>query len=104
MHAVRVELLPAQADALGLPLWQTPIPSRCSNGEYERAMEAAVRRGVTEGFSEIAFGDLFLEDTRRNRAPRSGSDFRVVVRKKVRKATIAGRPGWILPPPSATVA
>lgn len=70
MHAVRVELLQAQADALGLPLWQIPIPSPCSNDEYERAMEAAVRRAVAEGFTEVAFGDLFLADVRRYREER----------------------------------
>jgi uncharacterized protein (TIGR00290 family) len=67
MHAVRVEVLQAQADALGLPLWQIPIPSPCPNDVYERAMAAAVQRAVAEGFTHIAFGDLFLEDIRRYR-------------------------------------
>jgi len=67
MHAVRVDLLEAQADALGLPLRQIPIPSPCSNDVYERAMAAAVARAVAEGFTHIAFGDLFLEDIRRYR-------------------------------------
>lgn len=67
MHAVRVELLQAQADALGLPLWQVPIPFPCPNGAYEQAMAAAVERAVGEGFTHIAFGDLFLEDIRRYR-------------------------------------
>src|SRR5438034_4004238 len=67
MHAVRVELLQAQADALGLPLWQIPIPSPCPNEVYERAMAAAVARAVDEGFTHMAFGDLFLEDIRRYR-------------------------------------
>jgi uncharacterized protein (TIGR00290 family) len=67
MHAVRVELLQAQADALGLPLWQIPIPSPCPNEVYERAMAAAVARAVGEGFTHMAFGDLFLEDIRRYR-------------------------------------
>lgn len=67
MHAVRVELLQAQADALGLPLWQIPIPFPCPNGAYEQVMAAAVRRAVEEGFTHIAFGDLFLEDIRRYR-------------------------------------
>lgn len=67
MHAVRVDLLQAQADALGLPLWQIPIPSPCPNDVYERAMSAAVARAVREGFTHIAFGDLFLEDIRRYR-------------------------------------
>ena len=70
MHAVRVELLRAQADALGLPLWEIPLPSPCSNDEYERAMGAAVGRAVAEGFTEIAFGDLFLEDVRKYREER----------------------------------
>jgi uncharacterized protein (TIGR00290 family) len=70
MHAVRVELLEAQADALGLPLWQIPIPMPCSNEVYERAMAAAVGRAVDEGFTHVAFGDLFLEDVRRYREER----------------------------------
>jgi uncharacterized protein (TIGR00290 family) len=70
MHAVRVELLQAQADALGLPLWRIPIPSPCPNDVYERAMAAAVGRAVADGFTHIAFGDLFLEDIRRYREDR----------------------------------
>jgi uncharacterized protein (TIGR00290 family) len=67
MHAVRVDLLEAQAEALELPLWQIPIPSPCPNDVYERAMASAVTRAVAEGFTHIAFGDLFLEDIRRYR-------------------------------------
>ena len=70
MHAVRVELLEAQADALGLPLWQIPIPWPCSNDLYERAMADAVTRAVGQGFTHIAFADLFLEDIRRYREER----------------------------------
>ena len=70
MHAVRVELLQAQADALRLPLWQIPIPSPCPNEVYERAMAAAVQKAVGEGFTHVAFGDLFLEDIRRYREER----------------------------------
>jgi len=70
MHAVRVELLDAQARALGLPLWPAPIPSPCPNEVYEQAMAAAVARAVAEGFSQIAFGDLFLEDIRQYRIDR----------------------------------
>jgi uncharacterized protein (TIGR00290 family) len=70
MHAVRVELLEAQADALGLPLWKIPIPSPCSNEAYEHAMREAVERAVSEGYTNIAFGDLFLQDIRRYREER----------------------------------
>ena len=70
MHAVRVELLEAQAAALGLPLWKIPIPSPCPNETYEQVMAAAVARAVAEGFTHVAFGDLFLEDVRRYREER----------------------------------
>jgi len=64
MHAVRVELLDVQAASLGLPLRQIPIPSPCPNDVYERAMADAVRQALAEGFTHVAFGDLFLEDIR----------------------------------------
>jgi uncharacterized protein (TIGR00290 family) len=67
MHAVRTELLRAQADAAGLPLWEVPIPSPCSNAEYEAAMAAAMERARRDGITHVAFGDLFLEDIRRYR-------------------------------------
>ena len=67
MHAVRAELLRAQADAAGLPLWTVPIPSPCTNAEYEAAMSAALQRARGEGITVAAFGDLFLEDIRRYR-------------------------------------
>jgi uncharacterized protein (TIGR00290 family) len=67
MHAVRVELLEAQAAALGLPLWKVPIPSPCPNDVYERAMAETVARAVGDGFTHIAFADLFLDDIRRYR-------------------------------------
>jgi uncharacterized protein (TIGR00290 family) len=67
MHAVRTELLEAQADAAGLPLWKVPIPSPCSNTKYEAAMHEVVEKAKSEGISGFAFGDLFLEDIRRYR-------------------------------------
>lgn len=70
MHAVRVELLEAQAKAVGLPLWPVPIPSPCSNTEYEAAMSRAVEKAKAEGITVMAFGDLFLEDIRRYREER----------------------------------
>ena len=70
MHAVRVELLEAQAEAIGLPLWKISIPSPCSNEEYEAAMLAAIERAKSEEINTYAFGDLFLEDIRRYREER----------------------------------
>ncbi len=70
MHAVRTELLRAQAAAAGLPLWPVPIPWPCSNAEYEAAMAAALDRARGDGIEAVAFGDLFLEDIRRYREER----------------------------------
>jgi uncharacterized protein (TIGR00290 family) len=70
MHGVHREILQAQADAAGLPLHVVPLPWPCSNDEYERRMGAAVTRAVADGFTHVAFGDLFLEDVRRYREER----------------------------------
>jgi len=70
MHAVRLEVLQAQADATGLPLITVPIPHPCPNEMYETRMSAAIAVAKTEGFTHVAFGDLFLEDIRRYREER----------------------------------
>lgn len=70
MHAVRRELLEAQAAATGLPLHVLPLPWPCTNEQYESIMRTAVAGFVTEGFTHVAFGDLFLEDVRRYREDR----------------------------------
>ena len=67
MHGVRIELLQAQADAAGVPLWMVRLPYPCSNDVYEMRMGEAVRRAVNEGFSHAAFGDLFLADVKEYR-------------------------------------
>lgn len=70
MHAVRRELLEAQAEAAGLPLHVIPLPWPCSNEEYEKRMRSAVTDFVADGFTHVAFGDLFLDDVRRYREER----------------------------------
>lgn len=64
MHAVRTPLLAGQAAAAGLPLWEVPIPSPCSNAQYEAAMTRVLQRALAERVSAFAFGDLFLTDIR----------------------------------------
>jgi uncharacterized protein (TIGR00290 family) len=64
MHAVREELLEAQAHAAGLPLWRVPLPWPCPNAEYEVRMHALIERARAAGVTHMAFGDLFLEDVR----------------------------------------
>jgi uncharacterized protein (TIGR00290 family) len=65
MHGVRVELVAAQARAAGLPLVEVPLPWPCGNDEYERrTLEALALLQSERGVSQVAFGDLFLEDVR----------------------------------------
>jgi uncharacterized protein (TIGR00290 family) len=64
MHAVRRELLEAQAERTGLPLWAVDLPWPCSNADYETRMRAVCERATAEGIEAVAFGDLFLEDVR----------------------------------------
>ncbi len=70
MHAVRLELLRAQAEAVGLPLLEVGIPWPCPNEAYETAMDRALATARERGLTAVAFGDLFLEDVRRYREER----------------------------------
>lgn len=67
MHAVRVELLRAQAAATGLPLLEIGLPWPCSNEQYEALMTDATAKARASGITVMAFGDLFLEDIRQYR-------------------------------------
>jgi uncharacterized protein (TIGR00290 family) len=67
MHGVREDLLEAQAEAVGLPLWKVPLPWPCSNEVYETLMSQACSEAVRQGIECVAFGDLFLEDVRNYR-------------------------------------
>jgi uncharacterized protein (TIGR00290 family) len=67
MHAVRRELVEAQAAAAGLPLVPVILPHPCSNEVYEERMKAAVAEAKSKGVTHVAFGDLFLQDIREYR-------------------------------------
>ncbi len=64
MHAVRRELVQAQADRLGLAVHAVELPSPCPNEVYERLMSDALSAAIEDGATDVAFGDLFLEDVR----------------------------------------
>jgi uncharacterized protein (TIGR00290 family) len=67
MHGVRRVLLELQAAALGLPLEVVTIPPQCSGPDYESRMEAMLLTWKDRGVTEVAFGDIFLEDLREYR-------------------------------------
>lgn len=62
-HGVRLELVEAQARAIGLPLDKVFV-GKSSNEEYNRKMEQAQLRLKEQGVTSIGFGDIFLEDLR----------------------------------------
>jgi uncharacterized protein (TIGR00290 family) len=64
MHAVRRELVEAQAREAGLPLWPVWLPWPCSNTEYERRMAELLTMARKQGITHFGFGDLFLQDIR----------------------------------------
>jgi uncharacterized protein (TIGR00290 family) len=70
MHAVRRELLAAQAARLDVPVHVVDIPSPCPNDVYEAAMTAALAVARDGGVERMVFGDLFLEDVREYRETR----------------------------------
>ena len=70
MHGVRRDVLEAQARAARLPLRVVSIPDKCPNEVYEQRMGAAVAAAVADGFTHVAFGDLYLQDIRRYREER----------------------------------
>lgn len=70
IHGVRRELLHAQSRALGIPVVEVRIPLPCPNAIYEAQMEAALAAAPLDAVTEVAFGDLFLEDIRAYREER----------------------------------
>lgn len=67
IHAVRLELLQRQAEALGLPVQIIQLPSPCTNDQYEAAMGKFVVESKRCGIECMAFGDLFLADIKEYR-------------------------------------
>lgn len=80
IHSTPAWVLKQQAEKLGVPLYEIPIPYPCSNEIYEAAMRKflaeveALPEDMTA--SHFAFGDLFLEDIRAYREEKlSGTGF-----------------------------
>jgi uncharacterized protein (TIGR00290 family) len=64
MHAVRRELVVAQAERVGLPLHQVDLPWPCTNEQYEERMAQATAAAVAVDVEQVLFGDVFLADVR----------------------------------------
>ena len=78
VHGVRRSLLDAQIKSIGLTLYEISLKAHCTNDAYETAFHASLAQIGKErpDVSQIAFGDLFLEDVRTYRERLlSGSGF-----------------------------
>lgn len=64
IHEVPLSAIREQAESLGLPLCEIPLPRQCPNAEYEERVLSALRPLQQNGISHLAFGDLFLEEIR----------------------------------------
>ncbi|WP_289666201.1 diphthine--ammonia ligase [Flavobacterium panacagri] len=64
MHGVRVELLQAQAESIGIPLKIMEIPEMPTMEVYENVMMETLTELKNEGIKYSVFGDIFLEDLR----------------------------------------
>lgn len=70
MHGTGAALLRRQAEALGLPLIEVPLPSPCPDAVYAERMRAALDRAAEAGARAVVFGDICLEDVRAYREER----------------------------------
>lgn len=70
MHAVRVELLRRQAQAVGLPLHLIEIPYPCSDAQYAAVMTDFLAKARNDEVRCMAFGDLYLQEVRSYREER----------------------------------
>lgn len=86
MHEIGGSLLKQQAEAIGIPLTIFKLDTRWHSADYESAMTEQMYEFRQQGITTALFGDLYLEDLRKNREA------------NCRKAGIrAGFPLWGMP-------
>ena len=64
MHGVPIELIEAQSEALGVPLFTLSLPEEVTDELYEELLLNKLEELIYKGFDEVIFGDIFLEDLR----------------------------------------
>ena len=64
MHGLRLSLLQAQAEAIGLPLQLMELEENPSMASYNALMKQNLLALKARGFTTSCFGDIFLEDLR----------------------------------------
>ncbi|RZK14788.1 MAG: diphthine--ammonia ligase [Hymenobacter sp.] len=64
MHGVRLALLEAQAERIGLPLTQLRLSEMPSMADYDQALSTVLTSLHQQGVGAAIYGDIFLEDLR----------------------------------------
>jgi uncharacterized protein (TIGR00290 family) len=64
MHGVRLALLEAQAERIGLPLTQLRLPEMPAMADYDQALFPTLSGLHQQGVRRAIYGDIFLEDLR----------------------------------------
>lgn len=64
MHGVREALLIAQAESIGIPLYQIRLGEMPDMDTYDQTMAFHLTKFKKEGITHAIFGDIFLEDLR----------------------------------------
>ncbi|GAB2520977.1 Dph6-related ATP pyrophosphatase [Spirosoma aerophilum] len=67
MHGVRIGLMTAQAERLGIPLQLLRLSGNVSMEVYDAQMQTTLQELTQTGITHSIFGDIFLEDLRRYR-------------------------------------
>ncbi|MFD2287500.1 ATP-binding protein [Pedobacter petrophilus] len=67
MHGVREALLIAQAESIGIPLYQIRLGEMPDMDTYDQSMAFHLNIFKNEGITHSIFGDIFLEDLRNYR-------------------------------------
>lgn len=62
MHGLSLEMLNAQLQAVNIPFQSIFLPEKVTNEVYNREMSLVFKQLKEDGFTTIAFGDIFLED------------------------------------------
>lgn len=61
------EMISLQAESIGLPIEFIYLPMQCDKKIYKEKFAASLKPYKDQGFTHIAFGDLFLDDLRDQR-------------------------------------
>src|SRR3989338_311943 len=75
MHGVRRELLHEQAKQIGIPVHEILLPDSPNMSDYETAMNLGLQPLLDQAIRHCAFGDIFLEDLRKNREDKLDASF-----------------------------